>query len=574
MNKIILGIIAFIVVLAAIGIAVSADVLGFTQITLNSGTPGNLNSGQYWILTWVDTLTPYEFVHAIILSDDFESETGVASQQTFDITIDDTDNSCDYTISVDPFREIVHTANVVWLDTPPWFCPAAFDAPAQQWVNDNCRGGYVCQNGIFNDRLWCFRTSQQLAQIGETSNERKTFETTISVQPEGKPVESVVLSNTDIGAGTQTNLGDNVAIEWQGFLTTGVACPISNGHTAAHSNNFPGGWRLIDFGNYILYENYVSPGGGFQTDLLSVANGQISTDQAESNWNTRAQVAITEDIIPNNILVTDSSSANGAIEILMDYPMVFPVFRMLVDADYLELVILLAQPDIISTTLLDFDEGQVNPEPLSVVVKNTGSGPGDINVRVTNCFGGISDGFPQTKSFQAGETKTFTFDMYCGSDTSDANFNGGCRVEATNTPIPGQAQLIDILDFAVSCQSLQECIPNHARCEGNIIVQCLADGSDEVEIETCDADEICDQSGGDPVCKKENGVACTIATQASDCNDNDVCTIDVCSAGSCSNELDTSKPECVPPIPWETILWALFAVVIVIGIIIIIAKRR
>jgi hypothetical protein len=507
-NTILIG--AILVSFLLMGTAQAGTLSGFSEITINTGTKHNTNSGKYWTLIWTETGKMYEDFTAYIEPQDFKNLAGTESKQALTIQSSGTDNSCDYNMVGDPNRETVFNAVIVELSVPPWTCGTwgcTLDGTQTQWVIDNCwKGTYTWRNGIVWDDLICYKPTKQLGLIGKTTDEEITFETNFVAYPEGKNTETATLSNKDTGAGKVTVLGDNTVIEWQGSLSSGKSCPISNNFMVAHSNSFPGGWQLIDENNYNLYEFFAKV--QFEDALLDYVNGYKTKQQTEDSWNNLAIFAVKEFKIPNNIVYKNPNYVGGSIEIELEYLIFYPQFRFIIDADYLEVNIQTADPDIIGVQISDFEEGQPNPEPLKVTVKNQANNGGDIYTRVIDCYGGFKDGSPQTHGFGPGETKILTFPMYCGSTAPEPTFSGGCTVEAKNFILPGGTQIIDTYPFTVSCQSAKDCIPGNKWCEGDKIVECDSTGTGWYTIEICVPPEECKYIAEEPVCKDPNAPEC------------------------------------------------------------------
>lgn len=497
-NIIIISVIAILLSVSIVG----ATVLGFTEITLRTGTPGNLDSGKYWILTWTDDGSEYEFVNAIIEPDDFEDETGTPSKQDLSITAEGTNNRCEMDL-IQVSRPDVYTGAIVYNDVPPWYCPSGSSAinndnDLQSWITQNCWGGYVCQNGWTNDRIWCMRQEQKLAEIGETRNLAYRFDTTFAVTAEGKSTQRVTVSNSDTGAGKSTNIGSEISIEWVGSLSSGETCPAIINQLAAHSNNFADGWRLINEGNYETYEQYVQ--NNLDDTLIQIGTGQKTPSQAENELNTRAYDAILQKQYTPSPTITDQSSSSGKIKFDLTNQIVFPQFRMLIDADYLELVILQGEPKVVSANVNKFNEG--GEGTLTTEVQNIGEGPGDFELRVVGCDSDFSSSGIQYPSLSPGERETFTFPVYCSSTEKTEEFSGSCYVEMKTKAVVGQTQLTDRKQFDLTCISIPSCTPGRQRCDlvNNVILECLPDGTDETVIEQCLASETCDLISGTPTC--------------------------------------------------------------------------
>jgi hypothetical protein len=518
-NILIISVIAILLSVSIVG----ATILGFSEITLKTGEPGQLNSGKYWLLTWTDDGSRYEFVNAVIDPEDFEDETGTASKQSLTISAEGTQNHCELDIA-QISRPDVYTGKIVYNDVPPWYCPAtdlSNDPELESWIDQNCWNGYVCQNGWANDRIWCMRQEEKLADIGETRNLAYRFDTTFSVKAEGKSIQTATISNTATGVGKSTNIGNDISIEWVGSLSSGETCPVDTRHLAAHSNGFSTGWRLIDDGNYQTYEQYVN--NNIDDTLIQIATNQKTPTQAENEINTRAYNAILEKRYTPSAIVTDQSSSSGKIRFNLANQIIFPQFRMLIDADYLELVILQGKPKIISANINQFTEGAEGT--LTTTVQNIGQGPGDFELRVVGCDDEFSSSGIKYPSLAPGASATYTFPMYCSSIEKTATFSGSCYLEMKTKAIVGQEQLIDRKSFDVSCMSILSCTPGRQRCDlvENSIVECLPDGTDETAIEICKASETCEYISGTPTCVTKGSLP------------EPVCGNSVCEAGETSS---------------------------------------
>ncbi len=508
---------------------------GFSEITINSGTPGgtNFNSGKYWTLLWTET-GGMESFNAFIEPEDFKQLSGSEPKEAFTVTSEGTNNKCEFKAQQIIGKEDIYDSDVIFKTVPFWTCPDNFDTEMLQWINQYCwQTGVVCKDNypILSDTLFCYYAGDKLGTIGQLFDETSTFETTFNAQSETGTLHTATLSNADSGSGKTSNLGEDVAIKWQGSLSSGKVCPVHDFQNAVHSNNIPEVWRIIDNGNYQLYYDFVQPYGGefsqFLKDMADGAYGDPITqgmNYIEGVWDGRAYNAMAALQIPNQIQIKDQSLHNGKIHILLDYFIHYPQFRMIVDADYLELNIGIAEPEIGSININNWKEGQT--EPAYVEITNIGDGPGNIYTRITKCDGGFVDGPEQELHFDAGEQKTLTFPMDCASSQPDQYFSGQCFVQARNDYIPGgPPQIVVEKPFSMTCESIQTCDPGKIICDGNMLMQCDSAGQKWNLLEDCSATgKICDNTQAPPVCI-DPGQGCQ--TNA-DCDDGNPNTLDEC----------------------------------------------
>jgi len=507
-----------------------ATVLGFSQIELKTGSVANFNSGKYWIMSWVDNNNKYEYVNAILSPDQIESMSGERPKQSFIFRSEGTNNRCELDIVAQPWREGIYTGTIVSNNIPPWYCPyQGGDSALDQWISDNCWHGYYCVNGLANDQIVCMKRDKQLALVGETQNMAYRFDTTFVTQVEGKTQQSVTVSNSDVGAGQSVNLGNDVSIEFAGLLSSGDTCPVNNGQLAAHSNDFTTGWRLIDNYNYITYEDYVK--NQMADDLNNYINGVMSKETVENRLNSRAYQAIQKKTFSKPVTVEDQSYSSGKVKIDLANQIIYPQFRVLIDADYLELVIEQGIPKINYVNCPQFDEGDYGTATVSV--SNIGEGGGNFYARIKDCSPEFSSSSPIQINIPAGQTRTISFNIYASSTTSEPTFSGTCTVEVCSQAVVGTEQHCDTQTFSVSARSMKNCIPNSKRCDyvNNAIVQCSSDGMKEIIIEYCDENEYCDEStGGLPVCVAEEQPCSKLHEQ---CLTQDCCGSLKCYGGIC-----------------------------------------
>jgi hypothetical protein len=254
--------------------------------------------------------------------------------------------------------------------------------------------------------------------------------------------------------------------------------------------------------------------------------------------------------------IISSSISGGALKIKLDNLIRFPLFRLFVDSDYLELLIKYGKPQITCPTdKLTFNAGETGK--VTVKATNIGDAEGGFNIRVKSCGTG----------FEAGDTKALTLASKASSDvtlkvTSDVPENvltGSCVIEMKES----WSQETATCNVQLESNPLASCTAGNKWCDysgsDSVIMECKSGKEAIVEkcLLSCNYD-----STGAPLClKTEDGVTIPECKWYQESYVTENCPI------RCILGLDepTSKVGC------KTAPWSIFAIIggIIVFIIIV-----
>lgn len=361
--------------------------------------------------------------------------------------------------------------------------------------------------------LVCYRVVQPYGQAAEIGNGDLETSAEFTVQAEGKESQSATVSNSDIGEGQTTRLGDNVLIQWKNNLDTGQAKPRTSDELALYQGNRQG-WKLIRESSYSSYQSHLE---SQVVDNLRDAAQVEGTDGKPVFDRDR-----TEDILnQHNDLAADagdtytaadlqsgeftsSSFSSASIEYTPQTAIAFPAFSIYIDAvQYFTVEKPVGQPQFESVSGGEVPEtgtGQVTAQ-----IRNTADFEGTFTARIKSC----SEGFTSTdltreKTHGPGETLDYVFDVAFTSDSSEKEVSGSCTVEVKNAD--GTTTLTQ--DASLTGISESTCTPGQRFKDiegGSTQVRlCDSDGVGSTLVEECTSDEQVARVDGELQCVEEN----------------------------------------------------------------------
>lgn len=429
---------------------VAAGPAGFGKIKLDTDVSGFNGPDGVWVFNWIDSGGTADKVRATFDPSDFKADTGKETKGDFEISIDGTSNKCQYDIKREAERIDVFTVNVVTEEYTDWTwnvdSKQEQDTLRDSLINKhNCLKLTYYTNGvpgafIIEQQLTlvrarigfvCFQKNSEIGKIGTLRGPTYITETSWKLEAEGKSPITKVVSNADAGEGKSTDLGSNAKIQWEGQLSSGQTCPVGDNEYMLHTGST---WKMIDRANYHTYENYMKNNLDTLANEVACYEGLNpssclgrSKSAAEQMINTRVTSAAQTRSFSNfNINIISSSISNGRLEIALDRLIRFPMFRIFVDSDYLELAIPTGKPKLIcGSGTTEFNAGE--PGKISIVAKNIGQGEGGFNIRIKNCDSGFSAGDTESFTLKAGASKTIT--LQTEASVPDSEFSGKCTIE-------------------------------------------------------------------------------------------------------------------------------------------------
>ena len=488
----------------------SAGTAGFGKIAIQSNYPGLDCPDGCWVFNWVDDSYTNDAVRASWDKED------INSKQDIDISIDGTSNKCQYNINREANRKDIFTIKILdnEEDYPAWQYPDPEDKKAYA-INmmhdmgclhmDEYPDGYAASfgeiYGFFDKsmRVVCVQKKDTYGLIGSLGNLKYVTQTKFLIDVDGEGTQTEIVSNDDSGSGKSTRIGNDVFVQWQGLLSSGETCPISTEELMAYDSDFSSNWQVIDRQNYYLYENYV------KSELDSLMHmyytGGYSKSGAESIVNNKASSAILKRNFANfNVNIISTSLSNGRLSIDLDRQIKYPMFRLIIDSDYLELLIPTGEPKITCPKEdIEFKEGE--PGEIKVRAENIGDGEGGFSIRVLSCDGGFSSGDVEGIILGAGDYEYVTLSTTAYIDNLKAS--GECIIEMKET-ITGETKTCKV---NLEATKPAECVEGRVWCSYDgtvhVIKKCI-DGKEKI-FEDCEQSEICDvDDKGVPYCKEKD----------------------------------------------------------------------
>ena len=504
---------------------VVAGPAGFGKISIQSSFPGLNAPNGVWVFNWISDGYTTDKVRAHFTQTDIKADTGKTSKGYFDISIDGTENYCKYDIIRDADRLDVFTVSIeTFKESYTWKSLDELKTLATELAKksgcifmpdyeDGWPGAKIINNGwIWDDvTIYCYKKKLDYGKIGTIRNLKYVTKTSWTVQAQDKPPETKTISNDDAGEGRTTNLGSNTIIQWQGQLSSGDTCPISTEELALHDGTT---WKIINRQNYALYENYMKT---FLDDLAKkLCSGEYTKEGVEQMINSKAALAAQEKSFSGfNVIITDSSITKGVLKINLAKLIRFPMFRLFVDSDYLELIIETGKPKVTCPSeKIEFRSGEIGK--ISVIAENIGREQGAFTLRVKSCDNGLEAGDETGFTLAAGTSATKILKVTSAVPEPGKKISGNCVIEMKESTTQETATC----NANLEASGLATCTENNIWCgyddKGkSAIIKCI--NGNPVVIKTCDY--TCDyDEKTQPFCKaKENNGTNTTITKA-DCD--------------------------------------------------------
>lgn len=560
-----------------------AGVTGISSVNIVTDTEFGSSSGKMWVMSW--NARDADYVQGTFTKSELQSQSGQEPKQDFSISMNTGDEYAVYN-----FFEQASYRDVFTVD---FISYGDWRAAADAWADQNCESLGSGVNAIYQDvalgawrNYWCINKQNQdiIGHPTGISSPREIFSTTWTFQPSGKAAVTRTLTNDNVGEAS-TNIENKVVIKWQGNLETGYNPPEPIGVIGMHDNSFSNGWVITDYNNYVSWDTYIK--NTLIYDLQSWANGQLSETTGESKANNLAYAAIaqTGNQQFRNVQITDSTLSGGKFKYDLAEGVSVPNFQLIVNADYLELVIPTGKPQIVSVSSPKFTEDGTGK--ITAVLKNIGSGRGSFDVRASECTSGFSvvTGI-QNLVIDPQATRSQDFVLTGSSTSTTPTITGTCKVYMKETTTGEEVSST----VSVSFDQVNECTPGAQKAVNKgshwDLCTCNPDGLTEncvscddgqgVKLKTDGTYECVDEGGGDscsvPGSERCDGLkiqTCQLLTSKwtdrVSCDDNNPATVD-----SCVDSVLPGKKTCEHTqgfsIPFEMLI---IIVVIIVAVVVI-----
>lgn len=294
------------------------------------------------------------------------------------------------------------------------------------------------------------------------------------------------LSSTNSGS---TVFGDYAYATHQGALASATTCEAEALDEDNYAPVYKNGRWIISNKDY--YNRYQS-----QLDSLYATN-KDNRDSWRSNTNAWANTVLSGTTY-NNDVENQYSKTNARVVATLDSPVQFPVTSLYIKADTLGIKTLVPSFDIIDLDTDDFQSGTTGY--IQATIKNTGDETGNAVV-YSQCSGSFDSSDRKTISLGAGDSTSVSIRVSGSVTQRDCD---SCKVYVEWL---GQT---DSKSIQVCAEPQLTCTPNKKFCGisttgRDVIKQCSSSGATYNIIETCNANEICENTecvGEDDVVEK------------------------------------------------------------------------
>jgi len=353
-------------------------------------------------------------IQAIITDSEIASATGQQVEQDVDISVDDINSQAEYDIQdtgqvplqevriisgafrADKFRDadkkakFVAKGNGLDLDGDgevtvkmPGENLDYFEAAVFSYEGDTL-------DPFDRDKSYVFyyEETQDIGDVADISSPNTEVSAEWTVDVEGEGSQSATVSNSDIGVGQNTRLGDHVIVQWLGNLDTGETAPEVSDEKVLYDDD--NRWRLIQADRYADYTEFLR--GEAQRDLKQVADyeersltdveGQLTYGEANEDFNDEVRRAA--DVYTNTPLASgefQGDFSNGKLIYDAGRDFAFPSFQVLIEGgDYFTVEKTVAEPEIVSVSKTSVSE--TGGGTITVTARNDGNAEGSINARI------------------------------------------------------------------------------------------------------------------------------------------------------------------------------------------------
>jgi len=260
-------------------------------------------------------------------------------------------------------------------------------------------------------------------------------------------------------------VGDNVYIEWQGNLESGLPVTSQIPYKAAYVG---GNWRMIDSAALTQYQgafDNLVPAGDYRLSEKNVLVEQL---------NNKMTSAIQSRTFANSFR-QQNSVGDAQVVVIPQSPTQFTTITAYIKASWLGIYTPVGKPQIVSADSACFAAS--SDGIITTAVKNIGSETEIVNVYAT-CDNGFSSIIPVSISLSPAQTKQVLLSL---SSSTDQRKTGECIIHAD-----GIAEQ-DTQSVSVCVDPQNTCQPNTITCLNDDVVKCNVYGSDWETIQDCTA---------------------------------------------------------------------------------------
>lgn len=306
--------------------------------------------------------------------------------------------------------------------------------------------------------------------------------------------------NNEEFTGTITNLkrepvslaDGKVYAQWMGSLTSGSQCPSPSGQNIA-SALIGGTWSLIDnenYKNYLIYDQ-----SGFNDCLDRYAQGTEIPQTCASKYNKKSNLAISSKEFTALGGTSQTQKAktkfegglsDGKAEIELGQAINFPLFRMIIKADILGIVVPTSKPKIVSSGSECVTTGS-RAGFITATIKNVGDDYATFFISA-DCPSPFSQAGNAVPIQLAPDTQGIVNIPVTGAGIDEIKKE--CTITAVDSINPSNK---DIASQEVCVKPKVLCDSGETACRGAVKIQCNTAGSD---FDIVEGDETCRTIGG------------------------------------------------------------------------------
>lgn len=344
------------------------------------------------------------------------------------------------------------------------------------------------KEGVFvtSRNVACFQIKQPFGQAADIGNGDVETSADFRVNADGKRAQEATISNSQIGEGKVSRIGDNVLVEWKSNLQTGEAKPRTSDELALYQGSFDG-WKIIQRSSYNDYETFVETEASELLDPKGVDGRELGLFNEKAR--EAAEAHTDPDLDSDEFTSTNFDSATIVHE--PQDPVAYPEFDVYVDgADYLEVEKPVAEPRIVSITGTEVPE--TGTGTVEVDVQNTASTEGSFFVRVSDTSSEFTTSdLSREITLESGESRELGFDIAFSGDGDEKEVEGSVTVEVENADGSSTARAsTDVTGVnANTCGSAPGERFKDIRNGQTQVRLCDKDGVGSTLVETCSSDE-------------------------------------------------------------------------------------
>jgi len=517
-----LGLVAAFAILAgAVAFAPQSPLSAVTGQTIEYDSNSEFFDGEVLSIIY-NGRTSADDIQATFTDSEIASATGQQVEQDVDISVDDINSQAEYDIQdtgEPPLQEVTVVSDA--------FSESQYADAAQKAKFDAKNNGLdlngdgtvtvqmpgedlnyyeaavVTQPRAFRADLAVDLYYTENSDIGSVSDlSSPDIETSAewTVDVEGEGSQSATVSNSDIGDGQNTRLGDHVIVQWLGNLDTGETAPEVSDEKVLYDDD--NRWRLIQADRYADYTEFLR--GEAQRDLKQVADyeersltdveGQLTYGEANEDFNEEVRKAA--DVYTSSKLASgefQGDFSNGKLIYDAGRDFAFPSFQVLIEGgDYFTVEKTVAEPEIVSVSKTSVSE--TGGGTITVTARNDGNAEGSINARIISEDSEFTPtSLSQSRTIDAGERTDFIFNTGFDSSSNEKRVTGDFRIELTNAEGATVERTVQVEGVQRNeCQPGVQIVDTRQKDADSqledVVLQCGSQGQTKSEVLVCGDD--------------------------------------------------------------------------------------